>query len=439
MSSYSYSRDLNRLPGKDTSTDELRRQIALVQRETEQMIRRLEANGGGPTGPTGPQGPVGPTGPQGAQGDPGADGQTGPTGPTGPTGAASTVTGPTGATGPTGPAGSLTQTGSALAPVYIDANGDAAVAPCATRVATAGTDLDDYKTAGIFYFSENFTPANIPVGVNGYLIVITAEGYGTAATTTVKQIWMRVGTLLTTSMMNYYRSWANGSGWSVWQRMLNVGYNGTDFAVGSATSPVYITSTGAVAECSLAAGPTGPTGPTGPASTVTGPTGPTGPQGDTGATGPTGDTGPAGPDSNIYYGRCSTAAATQIKEVTISGFPATLTEGLSVRIRFGYGQGYNGQPKLKINGGTAVGIVYRGSAGVAQYMWNAGEVVDMVYDGTYWMLADGGPATTTYYGVTKLTDSITSTATNLAASANAVKQLHDLIDALDARVTALGG
>lgn len=40
--SYEYSRDLNRLPGKETSPDELRRQIALVQRETEQMIRQLK-------------------------------------------------------------------------------------------------------------------------------------------------------------------------------------------------------------------------------------------------------------------------------------------------------------------------------------------------------------------------------------------------------------
>lgn len=41
--SYEYSRDLNRLPGKETSPDELRRQIALVQRETGQMIRQLKA------------------------------------------------------------------------------------------------------------------------------------------------------------------------------------------------------------------------------------------------------------------------------------------------------------------------------------------------------------------------------------------------------------
>ena len=41
--SYEYSRDLGRLPGRETSPDELRRQIALVQRETGQMIRQLKA------------------------------------------------------------------------------------------------------------------------------------------------------------------------------------------------------------------------------------------------------------------------------------------------------------------------------------------------------------------------------------------------------------
>lgn len=81
-----------------------------------------------------------------------------------------------------------------------------------TVVTTAGTDLNDYKTSGVFYFSSSYTPANIPGGVNGFLIVITN---GNA----VKQIWLRHGT----NNSNDYHTWIriyNGSAWSEWRRFL---------------------------------------------------------------------------------------------------------------------------------------------------------------------------------------------------------------------------
>jgi len=56
-------------------------------------------------------------------------------------------------------------------------------------------------------------------------------------------------------MQTYYRTYIGGSTdtWSPWQRFLNVGWNSTDstYGMGSSTSPIYISSTGAVRECSL--------------------------------------------------------------------------------------------------------------------------------------------------------------------------------------------
>ena len=127
----------------------------------------------------------------------------------------------------------------------------------------------------------------------------------------------------------------------------------------------------------------------------------------------------------MYYGTCSTAAATQQKEVTISGFPATLTAGLCVRIKFTNDQDYNGQPTLKINSLAAKNIVCYGTQNGHRYMWRIGEVVDFVYDGTDFVAVDHGLASTTYYGVTKLTNSVTTSSAAMAASATAVKTVND--------------
>ncbi len=128
---------------------------------------------------------------------------------------------------------------------------------------------------------------------------------------------------------------------------------------------------------------------------------------------------------SIFYGACSTAAATQQKAVTITNFPTTLTAGLSVRIKFTNAQSYNGQPTLKINSLDAKNIVLYGTTAGVRYMWRAGEVMDFLYDGTNFVAVNFNTATTSYYGLTKLTDSITSTSTTTAATPNSVKQVND--------------
>jgi len=175
-------------------------------------------------------------------------------------------------------------------------------------------------------------------------------------------------------------------------------------------------------------GDTGDTGPQGPKGDTgdTGPQGPKGDTGDTGPQGPQGETGPQGPaGSGLLYGECDTAAATQAKEVTVDSSFA-LEEGAIILVKFANAQTYNGQPTLNVNGTGAKGIVSRGTTVGVRHQWLAGESVMFVYDGTNWAEVNGGLASTTYYGATKLSSSTSSTSTSVAATPAAVKAAYDL-------------
>ena len=70
-------------------------------------------------------------------------------------------------------------------------------------------------------------------------------------------------------------------------------------------------------------------------------------------------------------------------------------------------------------------------------MWHPNQVVEFVYDGTYWLMVNPGPATTSYEGVVKLSSATNSTSEELAATPKAVKTTYDLAqmaenDAIDA-------
>ena len=142
------------------------------------------------------------------------------------------------------------------------------------------------------------------------------------------------------------------------------------------------------------------------------------------------------PQTN-YYGTCSTAAATQTKEVSITGI-TELATGLSIRVKFSNGQTYNGTPTLKVNSLTAKNIVRNGSTGAARYQWQAGEVLDLVYDGTSWVIVNNATATTTYYGLTRLNSATNSSSETEAATPKAVKDAYDLANGCQPKITANG-
>lgn len=125
----------------------------------------------------------------------------------------------------------------------------------------------------------------------------------------------------------------------------------------------------------------------------------------------------------IFYGVSSTAAATQTKVVTIDDFE--LFTGALIAVKF---ENVNTAtaPKLNISGTGAINMYSVGTAAVLPNAWSAGETLLFVYNGTSYMVADGGIASTSGYGATKLNSATDSTSTTEAATPSAVKTVYDL-------------
>ena len=96
-------------------------------------------------------------------------------------------------------------------------------------VTAAGGNLNNYTTAGLYYFSADYTPSNIPAGVNGLLEVKQMKP------NFVKQIWHRHGTVNNNDYETYIRSYVEGT-WSVWRRYAMVNDLGMVCYQGSGTS-----------------------------------------------------------------------------------------------------------------------------------------------------------------------------------------------------------
>ena len=101
---------------------------------------------------------------------------------------------------------------------------------------------------------------------------------------------------------------------------------------------------------------------------------------------------------SVFYGECSTAYATDAKEVTISGITA-YANGLSVRVKFQYASSANNKT-LNVNNLGAKTIV-----GGATFGWNSDDVIDFVYSNNYWYVASNVKATNSRYGNVQLATS----------------------------------
>ena len=123
-----------------------------------------------------------------------------------------------------------------------------------------------------------------------------------------------------------------------------------------------------------------------------------------------------------YYGTCATAAATVEKVVTCSGF--TLKTGSRIAVQFTYTNSAS-QPTMNVNSTGAKYICSIHGTSVNTGIWRANEVVDFVYNGTYWIALGVTVANTSNYGLVKLSTSTSSTSTSLAATASAVKAAYD--------------
>lgn len=126
--------------------------------------------------------------------------------------------------------------------------------------------------------------------------------------------------------------------------------------------------------------------------------------------------------AGIAYATCSTASATVAKVAVCTGFK--LTTGAAVLVKFS-NTNSAASPTLNVNSTGAKPIVAYGTTAIQAYAWKAGQAVMVVYDGTSWVALVQSWATTTYYGITKLSSSTSSTSTTLAATASAVKAAYD--------------
>lgn len=116
----------------------------------------------------------------------------------------------------------------------------------------------------------------------------------------------------------------------------------------------------------------------------------------------------------LWFGTSSTAAATAAKATSITGFPNTLTDGLTVAVRFANANTV-ASPTLSINSGTAVAIRRYGTTAPstsASLSWQAGTVVLMCYYSGYWYIVNW--LNTTYSVITQANiESLTATTSGL--------------------------
>ena len=310
----------------------------------------------GPTGPTGATGPQGIQGPVGPVGPTGAKGATGPQGPQGVQGSTGGI-GPQGKTGPVGPTGA---TGSRGPQGGTGAQGP--VGPTGAKGAT-GDGFSIYKSYASIT-AMNADAANVP---SGKFVIITT---GNKSDADNGKLYIK-----------------NSSGGFTFQTYMN-GAQGIQGPVG----PTGATGKTGPQGVQGGAGPQGPVGPTG-ATGKTGPQGVQGPVGPVGPTGAKGAIGPQGPQGAIAshaawgdaYGACDTAGATAAKAVSLSGF--VLKTGGVVAIRF-TNTNTAANMTLNINGTGAKQVLYNRKA-VPAYMIEGGEIIFMMFDGTYWNMLGG--------------------------------------------------
>lgn len=78
------------------------------------------------------------------------------------------------------------------------------------NVTETNTNLDDYKTNGIYVFMSAYTPVNIPVGIAGILVVTGTSSY-------IKQIWFCDGLNAPIFTRNFI-----SSKWTAWHATAGV-------------------------------------------------------------------------------------------------------------------------------------------------------------------------------------------------------------------------
>lgn len=130
----------------------------------------------------------------------------------------------------------------------------------------------------------------------------------------------------------------------------------------------------------------------------------------------------------VFFGTCMTAASTNEKVVTTQQGNFKLEAGATVYVQFNTAS-TSTATTLNIDGTGAIAVQTSATNALMANQIAPKSVVGFVYDGTVYRMLDGAIATTTYYGVTKLSSAVNSISTATAATSYAVKRAYDLADA----------
>lgn len=136
------------------------------------------------------------------------------------------------------------------------------------------------------------------------------------------------------------------------------------------------------------------------------------------------DEGDNGSD-RIWFGTCTTAAEITAKIVTTTTGDFLLQQGSTVFVQFDTAI-TSISTTLNVDNTGAIAVQTSATNALIANQVAPKVVVGFVYDGTVFRMLDGAIATTTYYGVTKLSSATNSRSTRTAATSSAVKQAYDL-------------
>lgn len=131
----------------------------------------------------------------------------------------------------------------------------------------------------------------------------------------------------------------------------------------------------------------------------------------------------------VWYGTCTTASGTTAKEVITTTGDFTLKDGAIIYVLFDTANTSETRITLNVDGTGDTAVNLSSTNGMTAYQIAAKQVICFVYDGESFRVHGGALATTTYYGLTKLSSSTSSTSTTMAATPSAVKEAYDLASA----------
>lgn len=141
----------------------------------------------------------------------------------------------------------------------------------------------------------------------------------------------------------------------------------------------------------------------------------------------------SGGSSGAWFGTCMTAASTAAKDVTTKTGDFKLEEGSVVYVQFNTAV-TSTSTTLNVDSTGAVAVQTSATNALSVNQIAPKAVVGFVYDGTVYRMLDSTIATTTYYGMTKLSSSTSSTSTATAATSSAVKEAYDLANTANTAV-----